>query len=487
MTAKPILVNGRVHPEELRYLQSRGLEISSFPLGWYDLKGLYRYFYRNTDALVVVVDSRVITHEWHLDEALDQMRRMFHAFHGDELEDKPVLIFCNKQDVPGALSADTISDRLINFYNWNRPWRVMPCVASTGEGLKEGFQWVRNAVNKRRQAQTENRSQQERSLLLNDRFPFLQLAPNRTTLLKKAIESGDMSWSQLPIELQTDAQFASSISVGSLGYTNIREMFLQFPKIKQDKQTWMQIIDNCNSLACACMSTTELYVLVRDLAPSDIRSEHKLMIQACQKYRPMLRLVDESLIQDRSFWKSLFQDDRSKSTSSASRELLLTIEFMPAKAQKLFPDHIAEAFTVIGRDPDFSRYSAEYLYSTITPDLWQNQWFVLSACANSSVAIDVLKCRYQSYPSRHVAWLKNYLSEAKERLHKHEACETLFLAMSQQSDCTLSLLGQGVETSLSYKERIAAYLGAPSDKEARLLRPACLNLTRALKENYKGT
>lgn len=46
-----------------------------------------------------------------------------------------LLIFCNKQDIPGSLTADEIKDFLGLDDIDTRHWGIIPCSAKTGEGL----------------------------------------------------------------------------------------------------------------------------------------------------------------------------------------------------------------------------------------------------------------------------------------------------------------------------------------------------------------
>jgi ADP-ribosylation factor-like protein 1 len=60
----------------------------------------------------------------------------------DELAGVPLLVFCNKQDLPGAVKPDAISDALgLAGGEKNREWSVRGCCATKGEGLEEGLDW----------------------------------------------------------------------------------------------------------------------------------------------------------------------------------------------------------------------------------------------------------------------------------------------------------------------------------------------------------
>ena len=60
----------------------------------------------------------------------------------DELKDAILLVFANKQDLPNALSASTLTDKFNLSDLRGRKWYVQPCCATTGEGLVEGLDWL---------------------------------------------------------------------------------------------------------------------------------------------------------------------------------------------------------------------------------------------------------------------------------------------------------------------------------------------------------
>jgi ADP-ribosylation factor-like protein 1 len=60
----------------------------------------------------------------------------------DELDGVPLLVFCNKQDVEGALKPDVISEQLgLAGGEKARDWSVRGSCATKGEGLEDGLEW----------------------------------------------------------------------------------------------------------------------------------------------------------------------------------------------------------------------------------------------------------------------------------------------------------------------------------------------------------
>jgi len=58
----------------------------------------------------------------------------------DELKGIPILIFCNKQDLPNAMSTAEITDAL--KLPLKLRWVAQACCATTGDGLFEGMDWL---------------------------------------------------------------------------------------------------------------------------------------------------------------------------------------------------------------------------------------------------------------------------------------------------------------------------------------------------------
>ena len=52
------------------------------------------------------------------------------------------MVYANKQDIDGALSADEIMKSIELEEITLRPWSITSCSALTGEGVKEGLEWL---------------------------------------------------------------------------------------------------------------------------------------------------------------------------------------------------------------------------------------------------------------------------------------------------------------------------------------------------------
>jgi len=100
------------------------------------IRPLWRHYFQNTQGLIFVVDTN---DQERLTEARNELNRMLSE---DELRDAVLLVFANKQDLPNALQASVVTQRLgLNSLN-NRQWYMQATCATTGSGLYEGLDWL---------------------------------------------------------------------------------------------------------------------------------------------------------------------------------------------------------------------------------------------------------------------------------------------------------------------------------------------------------
>ena len=66
----------------------------------------------------------------------------------DILRDATLLVFANKQDLPNAMTASELTDKLGLQNLRNRKWYIQATCAVQGHGLCEGLDWLSNALSK---------------------------------------------------------------------------------------------------------------------------------------------------------------------------------------------------------------------------------------------------------------------------------------------------------------------------------------------------
>ena len=100
------------------------------------IRPLWRHYFQNTQAIVFFVDStdreRIEESEWSLGLLLTE----------DELRDIPLLVFANKQDLPDAMTAEEVTEKLKLGQIRDHPWYIQPSSAIRGDGLFEGLDWL---------------------------------------------------------------------------------------------------------------------------------------------------------------------------------------------------------------------------------------------------------------------------------------------------------------------------------------------------------
>lgn len=78
-------------------------------------------------------------------ESAEELQRMLNE---DELRDAILLVFANKQDLPQAMSASELTDKLGLNSLRGRRWYIQSTCATQGQGLYEGLDWLCNEVSK---------------------------------------------------------------------------------------------------------------------------------------------------------------------------------------------------------------------------------------------------------------------------------------------------------------------------------------------------
>ncbi|KAJ0978658.1 hypothetical protein J5N97_014132 [Dioscorea zingiberensis] len=139
-------------------VEYKNISFTVWDVGGQDkIRPLWRHYFQNTQGLIFVVDSndrdRVV-------EARDELHRMLNE---DELRDAVLLVFANKQDLPNAMNAAEITDRLGLHSLRHRHWYIQSTCATSGEGLYEGLEWLSNNIANKMEGMTPE--ERQRSLV----------------------------------------------------------------------------------------------------------------------------------------------------------------------------------------------------------------------------------------------------------------------------------------------------------------------------------
>uniref|UniRef100_G3SNM8 ARF like GTPase 5B n=1 Tax=Loxodonta africana TaxID=9785 RepID=G3SNM8_LOXAF len=108
--------------------------------GQESLRSSWNTYYSNTEFIILVVDS--IDRE-RLAITKEELYRMLAH---EDLRKAAVLIFANKQDMKGCMTAAEISKYLTLSSIKDHPWHIQSCCALTGEGLCQGLEWMTSRI-----------------------------------------------------------------------------------------------------------------------------------------------------------------------------------------------------------------------------------------------------------------------------------------------------------------------------------------------------
>ena len=100
-------------------MEYKNISFTVWDVGGQDkIRPLWRHYYQNTQGLIFVVDSN---DRDRIDAARDELHRMLNE---DELRESILLVYANKQDLPNAMSAAEMTDKLGLHDLRGRQWYI---------------------------------------------------------------------------------------------------------------------------------------------------------------------------------------------------------------------------------------------------------------------------------------------------------------------------------------------------------------------------
>ncbi|EER17328.1 ADP ribosylation factor 1, putative [Perkinsus marinus ATCC 50983] len=118
-------------------VEYKNISFTVWDVGGQDkIRPLWRHYYQNTQGIIFVVDSN---DRDRIDDAKEELHRMLNE---EELRDACVLVFANKQDLPNAMTAAEVTEKLGLHSLRHRNWYIQSACATTGDGLYEGLDWL---------------------------------------------------------------------------------------------------------------------------------------------------------------------------------------------------------------------------------------------------------------------------------------------------------------------------------------------------------
>merc|ERR1712107_699844 len=107
------------------------------------IRKLWRHYYAGTHGVIFVFDS---SDRERVDVAREELFKMLSE---EELREAAVLVLANKRDLPHAMSAGEVSDKLGLHELRNRRWFIQSACATTGDGIYEGLEWMSRTLSSR--------------------------------------------------------------------------------------------------------------------------------------------------------------------------------------------------------------------------------------------------------------------------------------------------------------------------------------------------
>mmetsp|Transcript_57350 Transcript_57350/g.133704 ORF Transcript_57350/g.133704 Transcript_57350/m.133704 type:complete len:182 (+) Transcript_57350:82-627(+) len=118
-------------------VEYKNLRFTVWDVGGQDkIRKLWRYYYQGTQGLIYVIDSN---DRDRIEDAREELAKLLSE---DEMRDVALLVFANKQDLPNAMTAAEVTEKLGLRCMRNRQWFIQSACATTGDGLYEGLDWL---------------------------------------------------------------------------------------------------------------------------------------------------------------------------------------------------------------------------------------------------------------------------------------------------------------------------------------------------------
>ena len=112
--------------------------------GQHKIRPLWRHYYQGTDAIIYVVDAADTER---MEEAKEELFRLLGE---DELRSAPLLVLSNKSDLDGAATPAQVAKALALDKQKTRRWHCQGAIATKGDGLYEGLDWLADALKKQK-------------------------------------------------------------------------------------------------------------------------------------------------------------------------------------------------------------------------------------------------------------------------------------------------------------------------------------------------
>jgi|EP00769_Ergobibamus_cyprinoides_P000310 ADP-ribosylation factor protein 1 len=125
-------------------VEYKNISFTVWDVGGQDtIRPLWKHYYQNAQAVIFVVDSNDR-------ERMDVVKSELHQMLSDDsLSEAVLLVLNNKQDMPNAMTVGEVTEKLALHDIRNRDWYIQATIATTGDGLFEGLDWLTQVIAKK--------------------------------------------------------------------------------------------------------------------------------------------------------------------------------------------------------------------------------------------------------------------------------------------------------------------------------------------------
>lgn len=128
----------------IKSVSSPGFKLNVWDIGGQRrIRPYWKNYFENTDLLIYVIDS---ADQKRFEETGIELSELLEE---DKLMGAPLLVFANKQDLLSAASASEVAEGLGLDSIRDRKWQIQACSALTGEGVKDGLDWIAKTCKKK--------------------------------------------------------------------------------------------------------------------------------------------------------------------------------------------------------------------------------------------------------------------------------------------------------------------------------------------------
>jgi len=126
-------------------VEYKNISFTVWDVGGQDkIRRLWRHYFLGTQGLVFVVDSS------DRDRVEDAREELMKVLGEVEMRDAALLVLANKQDLPNAMPAAELTEKLGLQGFRARRWYIQSTCATSGDGLYEGMDWMSRVLSSRK-------------------------------------------------------------------------------------------------------------------------------------------------------------------------------------------------------------------------------------------------------------------------------------------------------------------------------------------------